>query len=129
MIHSKQETREYFSQSYDLYGDSFYEDLTVESIKKLFFDLNSSEMFKIEREKINLNLREQIAEIENKYYPDESFKFGLFRLYNIYFDNESNKKFKNTSLFDLLGIKIRWRGGRICNKIDSETTHCIVDKK
>ncbi len=36
MLHTSSRTAEKFAQSYDRHGDSFYEDTTVEELKKVF---------------------------------------------------------------------------------------------
>lgn len=136
MIHSKLETRNMFSKMYDPYGDSYFEESTVETLKELF----KSEQFENKEykpemtEEYKMELRERIAFLENKYFPDSSSKFGLFRLHTFYLDfygsiGENDTKLENKSNLDLLELKIRWHGGVVSGKIDQHITHCILDKK
>jgi hypothetical protein len=89
-------------------------------------------------------LREEMASLENKYFPDES-KLGLFRLETFYFDfydhvalsedddvqircdTDPNQK-KNHCL-DLVSIKARFYGGVLTPQIESSTTKCILNKR
>jgi hypothetical protein len=82
-------------------------------------------------------VRQVIASIENEYFPDESSKFGLFRIYVFYVDifeelrtnsSQHQNQIKNSRL-DLISLKISWRGGVVLNEINPKTTHCIIDKK
>jgi DNA ligase-4 len=128
MIYSKPETERMFSKSYDQYGDSYDQDCTVESLKEIFSKMES----KITSKKY-AKLREQMAEFENEYYPDDS-KHGLFRLECFYFDlyeniNDGCKKLKNDNGLNLISIKARWHGGLISDFIDENTTKCIVNKE
>ena len=126
MIHAKPETEKMFSQSYDQYGDSYDQDCTIESLKEIFSRMDS----KITNKNL---LREQMAEFENEYYPDES-RFGLFRLECFYLDiyediNDNCKNYKNDNGLNLIGIKARWHGGLVTDSIDENTTKCIVNKE
>jgi DNA ligase-4 len=126
MIHTKSETKIYFNGLYDAVGDSYTEALTVESLKEIFNNIEPET-------KGNGSLRKSIAAFENKYFPDDSFKFGLFRLVSAYMDVYElpfglKKRIKNSSL-ELIGLKIRWRGGECSECITDETTHCILDSK
>ena len=112
-----------------MHGDSFCADLTLDSIRKLFSDFDASSL----KQKHEENLREKIAHYENKYFPDDSFKFGLFRLCTFYLDayetvGQEKQRIKNTD-FDLLEPKIKWRGGEVSREIESHTTHIVLDKK
>jgi hypothetical protein len=35
---------------------------------------------------------------------------------------------RKTSSLDLIGLKVKWRGGNLINLIDENTTHCVLDK-
>ena len=119
------ETKKYLKEIYDDYGDSYTEDLTMDSIKELFASLNHI--------KIN-DLRNEIAEIEDEYLPNDLLHFRIFRLDTIYLDvydavdtNKANR-LRNSTL-DLIELKIKWHGGVVTSKIDENTTHCVLDKK
>jgi hypothetical protein len=68
------------------------------------------------------------AFIENKYFPDESSEYGLFRLCNVYLDLYENiddherKKIFNSSL-DLIKVKLIWFGSDISTKIKFQQTN------
>lgn len=129
-LYCTNETKKYLKEVYDEFGDSYQEDHTIESLRELFSSLNSNSNylnFKIK------NLREQIAEIEDEYFPNDFIQFRIFRLDTIYLDVyeeliDASKRAKNSCL-DLVELKIKWHGGLVANQIDEHTTHCVLDKK
>lgn len=135
MFHSMTNTKELFDKLFDKYGDSYTEDLNDESIKELFESININDL---SHKSEYSQLRVKIAEIENEYFPDESFKFGLFRLCTIYLDmyerlqeseHHENAERTTSYAFDLLAVKLKWRGGLVVDHINKNTTHCVVDKE
>lgn len=127
MIHARLETKNKFKEMYDSYGDSYFEDSTIQSLKEMF----SSEGFVKEEfrprmdEEFKIKLREKIAFLENKHFPDSSAKFGLFRMHSFYLDKCESK----SSSLDLIELKIRWHGGVVFDAINEAITHCVLDKK
>jgi len=130
MWYTKTATQQSIGKLYDCFGDSYTEESTVESLKEIFKNMNSEIVM---NESDPEQFKEAIAKIENKYFPNHSSKFGLFRLVNAYLDiyevvQDENTHLKYTNL-DLSGIKIVWRRGLIHKRIYETTTHCILDKK
>jgi DNA ligase-4 len=121
MLYSKLETRNYFNMSFDMYGDSFEKDVTPDSLKQLFKSIDSNNPVENNLKTImdlknnKFKLKEQIALIENKYFPNESF-LGLFRLDILYLDiyqtiNQDDtmknlRRIKNSKL-DLIELKVK----------------------
>ena len=70
---------------------------------------------------------------ENKYFPDESAEYGLFRLCNFYLDNftklNNNENMVVNSNLELIKLKLEWNGGIILTQIDDSATHCVLDKR
>lgn len=136
MLHSRVTTKDTFDKIFDAYGDSFEEDVTVETLKELFASMVAPpEIDSNEIKENKSKLRNTIALFENKYFPNESFQFGLFRLDVFYLDlneqlcdKEDSKRIINSSL-DLVEMKIKWHGGVTENIIDETVTHCVVDKR
>ena len=77
-------------------------------------------------------LRSYISEFENVYYPDESYDFGLFRLFNIYFDQYWTIGDESTHFIDsnhsLIILESQLHGARIAHTITSDVTHVICAK-
>jgi hypothetical protein len=133
MLHAKQATRERFSKLYDVYGDSFYDDVDLQTLKKIFSGMDPRETSKGEDmtdEEVRYEMKESIYDFENKFYPDESFECGLFRLCVFYFDAHEvlGEEKKLDTRFDLLEAKVKWQGAFVLEKITDKVTHCIVDK-
>ena len=134
MMHIKAQTKVRFGKMYDSYGDSYTEDLTIDSLKEIFDNLDSTTKVDPNEKENNMELiKKTIAFFENKYFPDESSQFGLFRLVYAYLDvyetvQDESKLVKNSAL-DLVGMKIKWRGGCLHKIVNEKTTHCIIDKK
>jgi hypothetical protein len=125
MLHAKLATRDRFGELYDVYGDSFYDEVDAQALRKIFAGMDPRETSSgenEEEEEARFNMKENIYSFENKFYPDESFEFGLFRLCTVYFEKS------NTSHFNLLEVKVRWRGGFAQHKITDRTTHCVLDQ-
>ncbi len=132
MFHSRIATKDYFNTIFDPYGDSYEEDLTCQGLKEIFDNMQdlSGENDQDDRQK----LRRQIALIENKYFPNESFPYGLFRLDVFYIDlyeelNGLETKRILKSCLDLVEARLKWHGGLVRDSIDEMVTHCVVDKK
>ena len=130
MIHSKLETRSYFSKYFDPYGDSYEEEITETALKELFDAMADKPIS--EDEFNEYKIRKEIAEIEMEYFNDESYNMGIFRLNVFYvdiFDNLSNSnKIKNSSL-NLVELKLKWHGGIVKLVIDDAISHCVVHKR
>ena len=132
MFHSTKKTREYFSELFDKYGDNYYEEVDCDKLKSIFSHMSKSV------ESLTNNSEEmhyKIAFIENKYFPDESSDYGLFRLLNVYLDlyekseNNREKRLKVNSRLDLIKLKLCWYGSAISEEINDSTTHCVLDNR
>ena len=134
-LYCTKKTEEYLNQIYDCYGDSYTEDLTLDSIKELFANLDTNSKY-LDNFNLKNNIREEIAEIEYEYFANDFLQFRIFRLDNIYLDifetldvaNNEKIRVKNTCL-DFIELKIKWHGGLVTNCLDEKTTHCVVDQK
>jgi DNA ligase-4 len=115
MIHSKQETLKRLNQLYDCFGDSYTQPATVDSLREVF---QGMEKCSYTKDRIRISL----ASFENKSFPNDSYKYGLFRIVDAYVDVMS-------SSLELIGLKIRWLGGLCSDQINENTTHVIFDKK
>lgn len=77
-------------------------------------------------------IRSFITEFENAYFPDESYDYGLFRLFNIYFDQYWTIGDESTHFIDsnhsLIILESQLHGARIAHTITSEVTHVICAK-
>ncbi len=134
MFHSRVATKEYFNTIFDSYGDSYEEELTPDGLKEIFENMQQIPGENLDDDYDRLKLREQIALIENKYFPNELFPYGLFRLDMVYVDfyedlNGLEKKRINNSSLDLIEARLKWHGGFVQRCVDERTTHCIFEKK
>ncbi|CAF1107169.1 unnamed protein product [Rotaria magnacalcarata] len=79
-----------------------------------------------------VKLRSFINEFENVYFPDESYDYGLFRLFYIYFDQYWTIGDESTQFIDsnhsLIILESQLHGARIAHKITSDVTHVICAK-
>ncbi len=116
MFHSTQATREYFAKQFDKYNDNYSNSIDQAHLKLIF---NNMTDVTVDESLIHY----KIAFIENKYFPDESSKYGLFRLCTLYFNKPENK---NCNL-EFIKLKSKWHGAVVCDTIDDTTTHCIVE--
>jgi hypothetical protein len=77
-------------------------------------------------------LRSFILEFENVYFPDESYDYGLFRLFYIYFDQYWTIGDESTQFIDsnhsLIILESQLHGARIAHSITSDVTHVICAK-
>ncbi len=77
-------------------------------------------------------LRSYISEFENVYFPDESYDYGLFRLFNIYFDQYWTIGDESTQFIDsnhsLIILESQLHGACIAHTITSDVTHVICAK-
>ncbi len=77
-------------------------------------------------------LRSYISEFENIYFPDESYDYGLFRLFNIYFDQYWTIGDESTKFIDsnhsLIILESQLHGAHIAQQITSDVTHVICAK-
>ncbi|KAK7101253.1 DNA ligase 4-like [Littorina saxatilis] len=126
MIHTSPATRKQFQQDYDQYGDSFTEDVTEEQLKHIFSTMGK------EGQGVATVTAEEIAELEEEYFPDES-PYGLFRTCRIYMDSNlvigDDSTHLPTSTLDLLALEIRFFGATLANELDEQVSHVIVDQK
>ena len=80
----------------------------------------------------NDKLRSYITEFENVYFPDESYTYGLFRLFYIYFDQYWTIGDESTQFIDsnhsLIILECQLHGGRIAHSINSDVTHVVCAK-
>ncbi|ESP05690.1 hypothetical protein LOTGIDRAFT_181463 [Lottia gigantea] len=125
MIHISPKTQRKFDEDYDVYGDSYYTDTQEDQLKHVF-----DKMEKFEDEDMLDN--EDIAKIEENYFPDES-PYGLFRTCRIYVDNnlvisDASTKIPNSSL-DLIGLELRFFGATVSERLDEKVSHVLIDSK
>lgn len=77
-------------------------------------------------------LRSYISEFENIYFPDDSSDYGLFRLFNIYFDqywtigDESTRFIQSNE--QLIVLESQLHGARIASNITADVTHVVCAK-
>ena len=132
MIFSKPDTEAAFAERYDCYGDSYYEETTIDELKRIFASMPTPVLSKEES-------RAQIALLEDEYFPNDSL-FGMFRLERIYLDmyesiNEPSDSLQPrplkaiSSRLELTAIKIEWYGGLITSFPDEQTTKCVLHKE
>lgn len=133
MWHSIEKTRKQFEKKFDKYGDSYIDDIgDNDQLKRIF---NNIDNMNVKFDESNIHYK--IAFIENKYFPDESSEYGLFRLCNVYLDlyKMLNRSIPSDEMkiecsgLDLIKLKIIWYGAVISDTIDDETTHCVIDKR
>ncbi|CAH1249356.1 LIG4 [Branchiostoma lanceolatum] len=121
MIHMSPDTAAQFALEFDRHGDSFTDDATVDSLKEVFE--------KIGEEKSSSKVSsEGIAEMEEKYFPNES-PLGLFRLCRLYVDNchvigDQSTRIKDCPL-DLVALEVRFHGATVSPILDSDVTHVL----
>lgn len=123
MIHTSPKTQKSFQQDYDVYGDSYTEDTTAEQLKSVFERITQD---------IDCVNETDVAELEQKYFPDES-PYGLFRTCRFYMDKylvigDTSTHIKDSSL-DLLELELRFFGGTTSDDLDDDVSHVLVDKK
>lgn len=80
-----------------------------------------------------LQLRHQVAYIENTYFPNES-SLGLFRLNSIYVDvyhilGDCNSGRIVNSCLELVELKLKWYGADVETEITDSVSHCILDAR
>ncbi|XP_076100664.1 DNA ligase 4-like isoform X2 [Mytilus galloprovincialis] len=124
MIHTSPKTQKSFQVDYDQFGDSYTEDTTAEQLKNVFDRVNKDDIDEVNET--------DIAELEQKYFPDES-PYGLFRTCRFYIDkylviDDTTTHIKDSSL-DLLELELRFFGGITTDELDDEVSHVLVDKK
>ncbi|XP_031573134.1 DNA ligase 4-like [Actinia tenebrosa] len=124
MIHRSPTTEEKFAMQYDSYGDSFTQDATQESLKKVFGSFENQEKATI--------TTDEIAEIEQRYFPDQC-PLGLFRGSRIYLDqfkslDDPNTAIKDSSL-ELTALQLRFYGASIISEFDEIVTHVVFDER
>jgi len=124
MIFTSDKTREMFSIDYDRYGDSYVDDVTEDELKRIFKNIS------VEKNSV-VGLDDQIANIEYRYFPNES-PLGIFRRCRAYFDKWSSlgdvSKGKSTNNLDLTQLDFKFYGGRESDALDENVTHVILDK-
>jgi hypothetical protein len=80
----------------------------------------------------NEKLRSYISEFENVFFPDESYDYGLFRLFYIYFDQYWTIGDDSTQFIDpnhsLIILESQLHGARIAHTITPDVTHVICAK-
>ncbi|KAJ8019961.1 DNA ligase 4 [Holothuria leucospilota] len=124
MIHTSPQTKAKFAEDYDKYGDSFTKDVTPEKLEEVFQKVASE---------IDQDISSEVmAEIEMKYFPQES-PFGLFRLCKVYLDSclvisDQSTHIKDCSL-ELVALELRFYGATTTEEMTDDVTHVIVDKR
>ncbi|GAB1599803.1 DNA ligase 4-like [Argonauta hians] len=120
IIHATEATTAKLREEFDEYGDSYICHSTHEELKDIFSKIQMTEY---------LN-PEQIAEIEDEYFPMESPN-GLFRLCRVYVDNKEdpydNGRALNSHL-TLLALEMKYFGATVLPVFDNTISHVIMDK-
>ncbi|XP_060566406.1 DNA ligase 4-like [Ruditapes philippinarum] len=122
MINVSEKTQKLFQQDFDEYGDSYVEETTPERLAQVLAKIQEPD---------KVLSKTEIAEIEDKYFPDES-PYGLFRTCKIYLDNnlvvgDRSTHIKDSSL-DLLALELRFFGADMSNKLTADVSHVMVDE-
>jgi len=158
IISSTEKTCQALNLLYDEFGDAFYTLTSENELKEIFKKMISSETSSsvVTNRKRRLNefvplsqktidietienplaktstLTNFINEFENEYFPDESFQFGLFRLFNIYFDQFRIVGDETTSFlpseFILIIYESQLHGARVAKEIHPDVTHVVCVK-
>lgn len=123
MFHSSSRTADKFAEEYDRHGDSYTENATSESLKKVFDSVQGN------NSAVPLST-DEILEISQRYFPDNS-PLGLFKHCRVYLDQftlvgDTSVGIPNCSL-ELVGLKLRMYGAQVTGSFDSKVTHVILD--
>ncbi|KAK3736164.1 hypothetical protein QZH41_015551 [Actinostola sp. cb2023] len=126
MLHSSPSTEMRFAMEYDCYGDSFTQDTTVESLGKVFKDFDKEE------NSTHSITVEEIADIEQRYYPDDCPSIGLFRRCRVFLDqyediDDPSTVIKDCSL-ELTALELRFYSASISSLFDESVTHVVMDE-
>ncbi|KAK3794568.1 hypothetical protein RRG08_003717 [Elysia crispata] len=119
MIHITQTTQQVFDKDFDEYGDSYTLNTSEDKLRTVFEAMSN----------IPEIHQDQIAEIEEEYFPDES-PYGLFRTCRIYMDSnivigDPKSPIPNCPL-DLLQQEIRFFGAHLSPTLDPDVSHVLV---
>ncbi|XP_064401547.1 DNA ligase 4-like isoform X2 [Halichondria panicea] len=127
MLHISAATLSKMSELYDKYGDSYTLDLTEESIRDVFKNVE-----KKEGDRSSGITPEEIATIEERYFPNDS-PHGLFRQHTFYLDKYSCVGNTSTSIsasgLDLVGMDVRLHGGTIVDTLSERVSHIIFSRR
>lgn len=123
MIFTSEKTAASFADDYDRHGDSYYEDTTVDALKKIFKN--------VEEKGSSVSLStSNIAEMEMNYFPHDS-EFGLFRLCRMYLDSNTTVDDTTThiqaSTLELVDVELRLYGATVVPTLDEGVTHVVMD--
>lgn len=154
-------TRQALSLLYDEYGDAYFTSTNESELREIFSKMTSStsnhsqstfpankkrrlnDSIPFSQSTINIDtlsnpldthdkLRSYISEFENVYFPDESSDYGLFRLFNIYFDQYYTIGDESTRFIDsneqLIVLESQLHGARIAQTISPDVTHVVCTK-
>ncbi|KAL4236518.1 DNA ligase (ATP) [Mactra antiquata] len=122
MIFATEKTEKLFQHDFDEYGDSYTIDTSSNVLKDVFTHMKMKSKDELSSE--------NIAEIEDKYFPDES-PYGLFRTCKFYLDNnlvinDPSTHIKDSSL-DLIALELRFFGAVLSKKLSLDISHVLVD--
>ncbi|ELU10753.1 hypothetical protein CAPTEDRAFT_17890 [Capitella teleta] len=121
MVHTSATTKARFSAEYDSFGDSFFNDTSVEELRETFTHVNQ----------VRAISSEEMADVEMTYFPHDSH-LGLFRLCRVYMDCNSVVDDPSTSIqccpLDLSALDLRFHGAKICENLES-ASHVVVHTK
>ncbi|XP_077997197.1 DNA ligase 4-like [Glandiceps talaboti] len=125
MIHKSPDTAAEFALEYDRHGDSYTEDVSIPKLAEIFKKIE-------EQGNVAEVTSEDIAEIEYKYFPDES-PLGLFRICTVYLDryevvSQPTTQIKDCSL-DLVGLELRFYGATCVPELTDNVTHVVCDSR
>ncbi|XP_052257350.1 DNA ligase 4-like [Dreissena polymorpha] len=124
MLSTKPSTQHLIQQEFDEHGDSYVEDTDPDCLKQIMANITVKPSDKLSNH--------DIAELEEKYFPDES-PYGLFRTCKLYMDSnavvgEAGTHIKDSSL-DFLTLELRFFGAEISTTLSPDLTHVMVDTR
>ncbi|GFR84311.1 DNA ligase [Elysia marginata] len=119
MIHITQATQKVLDKDFDEFGDSYTLSTSEDQLRTVFDAM--SNIARVEAE--------EVAELEEEYFPDES-PYGLFRTCRVYMDSnivigDPTTPIPNCPL-DLLQQEIRFFGANLSPTLDETVSHVLV---
>ncbi|XP_055945641.1 DNA ligase 4-like [Argiope bruennichi] len=122
LIHATEKTRDNLGELFDKYGDSFTEDVTEDSLMKIFSNIPKEEWMSVE-----VSSR-QIAEMEKSLFSEQS-PYGLFRECWIFIKSKNDDVIPFEDLNEdckILYFQLKLHGANMCKSTDDRTTHIII---
>uniref|UniRef100_A0A183J4E8 BRCT domain-containing protein n=1 Tax=Soboliphyme baturini TaxID=241478 RepID=A0A183J4E8_9BILA len=117
MWYSTEATASQFKLTFDAYGDSFFEPVSIDDLKAIVSALSPMSL-----------PRHKVMELIAELFP--SYKYKLFyglRVYVDFFGTVNNPESKiNSSPLDIVELRLKLYGASIVDTVDETTTHIIV---